>query len=63
MTIADLPDQEQDTLESLLIDALDGDDQLRIALVLRRTFIQFDEDRDADLARIRASGVQAVVAL
>jgi len=63
MPSADLLDHGDDDLASLLISALDSDDERRAALILRWTYISLDRDMDADLDRIRESGIPAVVAL
>ncbi|MER2193322.1 hypothetical protein ABS771_08505 [Methylobacterium brachiatum] len=55
------PDQEDfDTLDALLAEALDGADQRRIALLTRMFMMTLDTSRDADVDRMRQDGAPPV---
>ena len=50
-------------LADLLVEALDGTDTARVRYIVALIALRLDQGRDADLARIRESGIPAVVAL
>ncbi|WP_342112006.1 hypothetical protein [Methylobacterium sp. SI9] len=56
------PPDHDDTLESLLCEALDAAaaDPVRVALLTRLCLMTADFDRDADLERLRLDGLPQV---
>lgn len=57
-----LPDQDvdPDSLDAMLVEALDSADLQRAALLLRLALLRTDQDRAADLDALRRDGLPLV---